>query len=206
MADQDSPIIARALAVAEQRGIARARDFVAAGIAPAYVSKLCAEGRLMRLGRGLYQLPEAAGSDANHNLAEAARMVPTGVICLLSATRFHGLTTQVPNAVWILIPHKARTPQARALRLEIVRTNSPRAMTDGIIEAVIEGVTVPVTSPARTVADCFKYRRRVGLDVAIEALRDALQQRICSPDDLMHYAEQNRVGSIVKPYIEALTT
>ncbi|MGE6699622.1 type IV toxin-antitoxin system AbiEi family antitoxin domain-containing protein [Hyphomonas sp. NPDC076900] len=132
-------------------------------------------------------------------------MVPAGIVCLLSAARFHDLTTQLPNAVWMLIPHKARAPKSRQLQLEIVRTSSARAMKDGIIEANIEGVKVPITSPARTVADCFKYRGRVGLDVAIEALRDALKHRISSADELMHFAQQNRVGTIMAPYVEALT-
>lgn len=194
----------RALAVAARHGIARARDFAAAGIAPLYIKQLCEEGRLIRLGRGLYQLPETAGTDANHNLAEAAKLVPGGVICLISALRFHDLTTQLPNAVWMLIPHKARKP--RIGRLEIVRASSPNALRDGVIQAHIEAVPVRITSPARTIADCFKYRRRVGLDVALEALQDALKQRVCSPDELMRYAKINRVTTIMRPYLEALAT
>lgn len=198
-----SPDIAnRALAVAARHGIARARDFAAAGVAPLYIKQLCEEGRLIRLGRGLYQLPEAAGTDAHHDLAEAAKLVPGGVICLISALRFHDLTTQLPNAVWMLIPHKARTP--RTGRLEIVRASSPSSLRDGVIQARIEAVPVRITSPARTIADCFKYRRRVGLDVALEALQDALKQRVCTPDELMRYAKINRVTAIMRPYLEAL--
>lgn len=197
-----SPEIAdRILAVAAHHGIARARDFADAGIAPLYIKQLCEEGRLIRLARGLYQLPEAAGTDAHHDLAEAAKLVPGGVICLLSALRFHNLTTQLPNAVWMLIAHKARTP--RTIRLEIVRASSPSALREGIIDAQIEGVSVRITSPARTIADCFKYRRRVGADVALEALQDALKQRLCTPDELMHYAKTNRVAAIMRPYLEA---
>lgn len=192
----------RALAVAKERGIARARDFRSAGIPLVYLKRLCDAGRLVQLGRGLYQLPELVGSDAAHGLAEAARLAPKGVVCLLSALRHHGLTTQLPSAVWLAIPHKARAPKTTALPLEIVHASEP-AFSAGIEHVQIEGVSVPIYGAAKTIADCFKYRRRVGTDVAIEALRDAIRHRKTTPAEIMRYGTINRVANVMQPYLEA---
>ncbi|WP_420560553.1 type IV toxin-antitoxin system AbiEi family antitoxin domain-containing protein [Tepidicaulis sp.] len=193
----------RALRVIRDRGIARARDFKVAGIPLVYLKRLSDAGDLVRLGRGLYQDPEHVGEHAAHNLAEVARLVPNGIVSLISALRQHSLTTQLPHAVWITIPHKARTPKAANLPLEIVRA-SGEALTAGVEYISIEGVRVPIYSAAKTVADCFKYRRHVGEDVAIEALRDALQQRKISPSELMRFATINRVSRRMEPLIKAL--
>ncbi|HZV04273.1 MAG TPA: type IV toxin-antitoxin system AbiEi family antitoxin domain-containing protein [Gemmataceae bacterium] len=193
----------RAIALATERGIARARDFRAAGIPLVYLKRLCDEGHLVQLGRGLYQIPEIAGSDAEHNLAEAARFVPNAIICLLSALRHHGLTTQLPQAVWLTIPHKARKPKAPSFLMEIVYATEPM-FSAGLEHIQIEGVDVPIYGAAKTVADCFKYRRRVGLDVAVEALRDAIRLRKSTPAELMHYGSINRVANLMRPYLEAL--
>jgi predicted transcriptional regulator of viral defense system len=194
----------RALALARQQGIARTRDFRAAGIAPAYLKRLCDGGRLVQLGRGLYQVPELVGSDAAHDLAEAARLVTKGVVSLLSALRHHGLTTQLPNAVWLTIPHKARTPKAPPFLLEIVRATEP-AFSAGVEHVQIEGVSVPIYGAAKTVADCFKYRRRIGADVAVEALRDAVRLRKTTPAELMRYGAIDRVANVMRPYLEAIS-
>lgn len=193
----------RALELARTRGIARARDFKAAGIPLVYLKRLTEAGDLVRLGRGLYQVPEGAGVDIAHDLAEAARRVPQGVISLLSALRHHGLTTQLPHAVWMTIPLKARTPNVQDLRLEIVRAND-EVLTAGVEYNQVEGVNVPIFGVAKTVADCFKHRRHVGEDVAIEALRDALRQRKTTVTELMRYAAINRVTQRIEPYIKAL--
>ncbi|MFZ5616241.1 MAG: type IV toxin-antitoxin system AbiEi family antitoxin domain-containing protein [Pseudomonadota bacterium] len=193
----------RALEVARDRGIARARDFEAAGIPLAYIRRLCNDGRLIQLGRGLYQLPDLVGADAEHDLAEAVRLVPHGVVCLFSALRHHGLTTQLPQAVWLAIPHKARAPKTSHLTLEFVRASEP-AYSAGVERVVIEGVETPIYGAAKTVADCFKYRRRVGLDVAVEALRDALRLRIATVSELAHFAGIDRVANVMRPYLEAL--
>jgi predicted transcriptional regulator of viral defense system len=192
------------LKIARERGIARARDFTAAGIPTVYLQRLCRDGRLVRLARGLYQLPEFEGSSAAHNLAEAARLAPQGVISLLSALRHHGLTTQLSHAVWLTLPHKSRVPKAAPFPLEIVRATGP-ALTGGVEHAEIEGVSVPIYGVAKTVADCFKHRRRVGLDVAVEALRDALQKHKTIQAEVWKYAAANRVGNVMRPYIEALS-
>jgi predicted transcriptional regulator of viral defense system len=193
----------RALRLAHDRGIVRARDFKAAGIPLVYLKRLTDAGDLMRLSRGLYQQPERAGEDVAHDLAEAARLVPTGIISLVSALRHHELTTQLPNAVWMTIPHKARSPKFQGLRLEIVRATR-EVLTAGVERIRIEGVEVPIYGVAKTVADCFKHRRHVGEDVAIEALRDALQQRKTSASELMRYAAIDRVTKQIEPYIKAM--
>jgi predicted transcriptional regulator of viral defense system len=194
----------RALEIARKQGIARARDFHAAGIAGTYLKRLCDQGRLVRLGRGLYQLADFEDFHAAHDLAQVARLVPRGVICLLSALRFHGLTTQLPRAVWLAVDHKARMPRVTPVPYEIVRA-SGAVFTSGHMAVTIEGVPVPIYDPAKTIADCFKHRRRVGLDVAVEALRDALRQRKASRADIWRYAAICRVQPIMRPYLEALT-
>lgn len=193
----------RALQVTRTRGIARARDFKMAGIPLVYLKRLTDSGDLVRLGRGLYQDPERVGEDIAHDLAEAARRVPNGVISLLSALRHHELTTQLPSAVWMTIPHKARTPNAQGLRLEIVRATG-ETLTAGVEHIRVEGVEVPIYGVAKTVADCFKHRRHVGEDVAIEALRDAIRQRKTTVSELMKFAAIDRVARRIEPYIRAL--
>lgn len=193
----------RALHLIRERGIARARDFKAAGIPLVYLKRLTDAGDLVRLGRGLYQDPEHVGEDVAHDLAEATRLVPNGIISLVSALRHHGLTTQLPHAVWMTIPYKARTPKIRVPRLEIVRATG-ESLTTGVEHILVEGVNVPIYCVAKTVADCFKYRRHVGEDVAIEALRDALRQRKTTASELMKYAAIDRVTKRMEPYIKAM--
>ncbi len=191
----------RAITVARERGIARARDFDAAGIPRAYLRRLRDEGLLVRMGRGLYQLADAEWSEG-HSLAEAARAVPHGVTCLLSALSFHELTTQLPHQVWMLIGHKKWAPKNPPVSLRIIRATGD-ALTAGVEWHTIEQVEVPVTNPAKTVADCFKYRSQVGLDVAIEALRDCLRSRRATVDDIWHFAAIDRMQNVMRPYIEA---
>ena len=193
----------RALSLTRARGIARARDFKAAGIPLVYLKRLTDAGDLVRLGRGLYQSPDGVGADIAHDLAEAARLAPNGVVSLISALRQHELTTQLPHAVWMTIPHKARTPSTAGLRLEIVRATG-EALTAGVEHVQVEGVEVPIYGVAKTIADCFKHRRHVGEDVAIEALRDALRQRKTTPSELMKYAVIDRVAGRMEPFIKAM--
>jgi len=150
----------------------------------------------------MYELPNADVTE-NHSLAEACRRVPHGVICLLSALRFHDLTTQSPFQVWMAIDYKARQPRMDGLQLRVVRF-SGKALTSGVEEHMIEGVEVKVYCPAKTVADCFKYRNKIGLDVAIEALRDCKQQRLCTNDDLWQYAKVCRMTKVMRPYLEVM--
>jgi predicted transcriptional regulator of viral defense system len=192
----------RAIAVARSQGIARTRDFETAGIARTALRRLCDRGLLVRTARGLYQLPNAELSAA-HSLAEITRVVPGGTVCLLSALQFHELTTQLPRAVWLLIGSKAWTPRNPPVPLEIVRSRG-EALTAGVAHHVIERVSVPITVPAKTVADCFKYRNRVGLDVAMEALRDCLRHRRATVDELWRFASVCRVRNVMRPYLEAM--
>src|SRR5258706_2285969 len=194
----------KALRIARRRGIARARDFRAANIALVTLKRLCDQGRLVRLARGLYQLPEFQGAHAEHDLAQAARLAPRGVISLLSALRHHGLTTQLPHAVWLTLPRQARKPKAAPFALEVTRATG-RALSAGIERIEIEGVPVSIYGVAKTVADCFKHRRRVGLDVALEALRDALRNRKTTPAEIWRYAAIDRVNNPIRPYLEALS-
>lgn len=203
MTERHSNYRERALSLVRVRGIVRARDFKAAGIPLVYLKRLTDTGDLARLGRGLYQDPKRSGEDVAHDLAEAARLVPHGVISLVSALRQHGLTTQLPHAVWMTIPHKARTPNPKGLRLEIVRATG-ETLSTGIEHIQIEGVDVPIYGVAKTVADCFKHRRHVGEDVAIEALRDALRQRKTTPSELMKFATIDRVTGRMEPLIKAM--
>jgi len=191
------------LRITRERGVARARDFRAAGVPPSMITRLCEQGRLIRRGRGLYQHPDFKDFHAAHDLAEIATMVPTGVVCLLTALRIHGLTTQLPHAVWLAMPIKARVPRNMPISHEIVWMSEP-ALSAGRTITRIEGVNVPIHDAAKTVVDCFKFRRRVGLDVAIEALRDALRERKATRKQLWHYAGICRVRSVMRPYLEAL--
>lgn len=148
-------------------------------------------------------MPAGAKVTEHHTLAEAAKRVPTGIVCLLSALAFHGMTTQSPHEVWLAIDVKARKPKADWPPIRIVRF-SGRARTFGVEKHLIEGVEVLATSRAKTVADCFKYRNKIGTDVAIEALRQYLGKRGRSMDDLLRAADVCRVARVMKPYIESL--
>jgi predicted transcriptional regulator of viral defense system len=190
----------RAIAVARRKGVARAKDFDAAGVPRVYLRRLCDEGVFARPARGFYQLAGAEQSAA-HSLAEAAEAAPKGVIALLSALQFHGLTTQTPHEVWVLQPSKAWTPKNPPVTLRIIRA-SGQSLTVGVERHVIDGVSVPITVPAKTVADCFKYRSKIGLDVALEALRDALRKKRATADDIWRYAQIDRVSNVMRPYLE----
>ena len=190
------------LDLVREAGVIRPRDLEAAGIPGSYLSRLAHRGELERVGRGLYTLAGAAPSE-HRSLAEVAKRVPRGVICLLSALRFHELTTQTPFEVWLAIGQKDRTPRPNGTRLRIVRV-SGEARDAGIETHTIEGVPVRIYGAAKTVADCFKFRNKVGTDIAVEALRDCLEQRRCTPDELFEYARVCRVSRVMRPYMEAL--
>jgi len=191
----------RILRLAARQPLVRPRDVEALGIARESLLRLYRQGLLVRPARGVYALPEAPITE-HHSLAVIAKLVPRGVICLLSALRFHGLTTQDPHKVWLAIDFKARKPSVASPVLHVVRS-SGRALTEGVEEPEIEGVNVRVYSVAKTVADCFKYRNKLGTDVAIEALRDALRARKATVDDIYRYAKVCRVANVMRPYLES---
>jgi predicted transcriptional regulator of viral defense system len=184
------------------RTVFRPRDVLSEGVSRTALSRLVSSGDVERVGRGLY-MPRTAKVTAHHSLVEAIKRVPRGVVCLLSALRFHGMTTQNPHEIWIAIDVKARKPAVGALPLRIVRF-SAALLTFGIETHALEGTQVSITSRERTVADCFRYRNKVGVDVAIEALREFLGKRGRSVDALMEAAEQARVARVIRPYLEAL--
>ena len=192
----------RLLAFARTRGVLRSKDLAPLGIPRQALARLHRRGALDRVGRGLYVL---AGADVteHHTLVEASRRVPHGVVCLLSALRFHDLTTQAPFEVWTAIEGKARRPEPERVPLRVVYM-SGRAFTEGVETHEAEGVQVRVYGAAKTVADCFKYRSRVGLDVAIEALRDYRWSRGFDADALWHCAQVCRVSTVIRPYMEAI--
>jgi predicted transcriptional regulator of viral defense system len=192
----------RVIDLLHSRGLVRAKDFTAAGITRTTLKRLCDEGVVMRVTRGLYRSPAATMSE-NASLAEVQVRIPACAICLLSALRFHGMTTQNPAAVWIAIERKARKPRASSPLLEVVRF-SPRLLHSGIEIHPIDGVPVRITSAARTVADCFHYRNKIGTDVAVEALRDYLRSRRGTIDDLLANARLVGAANVMRPYLEAL--
>ena len=189
------------LDLAAHQPLVRPRDVEALGIARESLLRLYRRGLLVRQARGVYALPQTPVTE-HHSLAMAANRVPRGVICLLSALRFHGLTTQDPHEVWIAIDLKARKPSVQSPALRVVRF-SGRSLVEGVEESEIEGVRVRVYSSAKTVADCFKYRHKIGIDVAIEALRDSLRTRKTSVDEIHRYAKVCRVANVMRPYLES---
>ncbi|MBU2602467.1 MAG: type IV toxin-antitoxin system AbiEi family antitoxin domain-containing protein [Actinobacteria bacterium] len=192
----------RILQLAGERGVLRPRDLKEIGISPRYLSVLRDQGLLEQPARGLYMLTNADVSE-HVSFAQAAKLVPHGVICLVSALVFHELTTQLPFQVWMAIDQSARLPKKSSVPIRIVRFSGP-ALASGIEQHDVDGVAVRIYGPAKTVADCFKYRNKIGLDVAIEALRDCWNRRLCSMDDLWNYARVCRVGAVMRPYLESL--
>ena len=184
--------------------VARSRWLERKGVSRTKLQRLVKQGDLIRLRRGIYSQPDESETTEHHDLAVVATSIPRGVICLLSALRFHALGTQNPAEVWVAIPVKARRPKIEYPPVKIVRFSGP-ALEHGFEAHQIEGVTVRVTSPARTVADCFKFRNKIGPDIALEALREYRRARK-SLDDLVQAAQDVRVANVIRPYLEALTT
>ena len=183
-------------------GMVRPRDIEAIGLPREYLVRLHRQGKLNRSGRGIYTLPDANVTE-RHSYAEVAKRVPDATICLLSALVFHEITTQSPASVWIALRKGARTPVLTSPSLRIVRLSGP-SLTEGIENHQVEGVPVRVYSAAKTVADCFKFRNKIGLDVAIEALKDSLRQKKANVNEISRYAKICRVSNVIRPYMEAL--
>lgn len=184
------------------KGVVRPRDVEAIGIPRKYLSRLVERGQVERVGRGLYVATDAEWGP-HHTLAEVAARVPQGVVCLLSALRFHELTSELPREVWMAVDVKAWHPRIAPLPLKLVRF-SGAALTAGVETHIVEGVPVRITSAAKTVVDCFKYRNKIGIDVAVEALRDCRRKRACTSDDLRRYAAICRMTNVMHPYLFSL--
>ena len=192
----------RVLRLALSTTVLRPKDLASIGVPREYLKRLRDEGILDHPSRGIYILAGAELTE-NQSLVEACKRVPQGVICLISALRFHGLTTQMPHEVWLAIGGKAWRPQITYPPLRIARF-SKAALEYGVEDHRISGVNVRVYTPAKTVADCFKFRYKVGLDVALESLRDCLRKRKASVDDIWKAAKVCRVANVMRPYLEAL--
>ena len=188
--------------LARSVGVLRPRDLAARGIPREYAHRLFEAGHLRRIGHGLYVLPQGPAS-AHRSLAEVAKAMPRGVICLLSALRFHGLTTQLPSEVWIALEPKSWRPRSAPFAVRVAYFSGP-AFSHGVETHAIDGVTARIFSPAKTVADCFKYRNKIGTEVAVEALRDYLKKNRAGGGELWRYAKVCRVTNVMRPYLEAV--
>jgi len=182
--------------------MARLRELTAAGVNEETVARLVRTGDIVRLARGLYQLP-GVDFQAEHSLAEAAKLVPKGVICLISALQFHRLTVQLPPFIWMAIDRTTRKPKLDYPPIHFVRFGA-QALTMGVEAHVIEGVNVRIYDPAKTVVDCFRYRNKIGTDVALEGLREAIRQKRARPDDIARYARACRAWTVIRPYLQSV--
>jgi len=201
----------KAVALLSRHGMARLSEFIKEGITATTVSRMARKGQIVQLSRGLYQLPNAA-LDANHSLAEAAKLVPKGVVCLDSALAFHQLTDRIPHYVWMAIGFREWRPRITDPPIQIVRFG-PKVIKPGQETHVIEGVSVRIYSPAKTIVDLFRHAHRqhrwygskVGLSQAIQGMKAALRLRKTTPAEIARYATEADVWKIVQPYLEALT-
>ena len=185
-----------------QQGLLRVCDLTSRGLHPEYLRRLYQKGLVRREGRGLYIAADAEIS-VHYGLAQVAKRVSHGVICLLSALSFHEIGTQLPHQVWMAIDRRAARPKMQFPPLRVMRF-SGAALTEGIETYQIEGVPVQIFNPAKTVADCFKYRNKIGLDVALEALKECILDRRTTMDDLWHFAKVCRMTNVMRPYMEAI--
>ncbi len=194
--------IERLLRHLQRHGVLRTRDLETLGVPRVALQRAVDRGQVIRRVRGVYVRPDHAATRHTDIAAVGAR-TPKAVVCLVSALEYHGLTTQVPHAVWIMIHKSSHRPTFNAPAVRVVRASGP-ALTTGVKKHRIEGVVVQMTTPAKTVADCFRYRDTVGTDVAVEALRDCLRKRKATPADIFEMAKVDRVARVMRPYLEAL--
>lgn len=185
------------------RGISSLAELREAGVTAATMSRMERDGEVLRLARGLYQLSDAP-LDVHHSLAETAKRIPKGVVCLVSALAFHGLTDQLPRKVWLAVGQKDWSPKPEGTPIRLVRFTD-RLLTEGVETHPVERVPVKVFGVAKTIADCFRYRNKIGLSVAIEGLQEVLRQRKTTPSEIASQAARGSVATVIRPYLEALT-
>jgi predicted transcriptional regulator of viral defense system len=202
MSDGMSQVSTRQQTGRSAPAVTRSREFSKRGVSREAVRRLTARGLLERAARGVYLGPKASRSPHRDLLIVATR-VPNGVFCLLSALAFHGLTSEMPHEVWLAVGLKARTPAADTPPIRLVRL-SESPLTDGVEVHVEHGVSLRVFSAAKTVADCFKFRSKVGLDVAVAALRQGWAQKRFTMDEVWQFARIDRVAEVMRPYLEVL--
>ena len=187
----------------QAHGIVRLAELRGVGVTAATVSRMERDGEVIRLARGLYQISDAP-LETDHSLAEAAKRLPKGIVCLVSALAFHGLTDQLPKKVWLAIGKKDWAPRSDGMPIRVARFTE-RLLAESVETHMIESVPVKVFGVAKTVADCFRHRSKVGLSVAIEGLQEVLRQRKATPAEIAHQAEHGGVATVIRPYLEALT-
>ena len=192
----------RILRIIRQLGLVRPVDLEARGVPRQQLYSLVRKGMVARQTRGIYVASQHSYT-TEHTLAQVAKRVPAGVFCLLTALRFHGLTTQSPAEVWIALAERARKPRLDYPRLRVARFSGP-ALSEGIETHRLEGVEIRVYSAAKTVADCFKYRNKTGIDVALEALRDFSRRHRGGATELARFARICRVTRVMQPYLDAI--
>jgi predicted transcriptional regulator of viral defense system len=188
--------------LAKKMGTIRIKDLLDRGIHPEFARRLFNKGLFVRSGRGLYVLADSEITEF-HNFAMIGKRVPKGVICLTSALRFHNIGTQMPRKVWLALERGSAQPRLSYPPMSIIRLSGP-CFSEGIDEHQIEGVAVKIYNPAKTVADCFKFRNRIGLEAAMEAARECLREQKATSDDVYHYAKICRAWNVMKPYLEAI--
>ena len=191
-----------AIDLAKKLGSVRIKDFLEYGIHPEFARRLVVKEIFVRSSRGLYSLAESEITE-HHSFAILGKRIPKGVVCLTSALRFHNIGTQLPRKIWLALEKGSAQPRLSYPPLSIVRFSGP-AFSEGIEEHQIEGVIVKIYNPAKSVADCFKFRNRIGLEAALEAARECLRERKATSDQIYHYAKICRVWNVMKPYLEAL--
>lgn len=185
-------------------GLLRAVDLEAQGIPRHRLTGMLRRGEIQRVSRGIYRLHDAPLSELE-TIAAVSKRIPGAIVCLLTALHVHGIGTQAPRDIWIALDRKARKPQVPGLPVRVVRFSGPM-LSYAIGSREVLGVTVRITSPARTVVDCFRYRNKVGLDVALEALRDAIRSRKATMDEIVRVADVCRIQTVISPYLEAIVS
>ena len=190
------------ISLTKQLVVLQVKDLVSQGLHHETLRRLCEQGVMIKTGRGRYMLSDTDISE-KYDIVQVCKQVPHAIICLLSALQFHNIGTQMPFEVWIAIDRRAARPRMANPPLRIMRFSGP-ALEEGVEEHLIENVCVKVYNPSKTVADCFKYRNKIGLDVALEALRECRRERKCTSDDLWHYAKICRLANVMRPYLEAI--
>ncbi len=191
-----------AIDVIRRHGVVRVKDLVDNNIHPECLRRLCKKGIVMKQGRGIYILADGKYTE-HHSFAEVSKWIPSSVVCLVSALRFHNIGTQSPQKVWIALGRRCACPRLKYPPVKVFRF-SGQALSEGVEEHKIDGVTVKIYGIAKTVADCFKYRNKIGSDVAVEALRETIRYKKCTSDDLWKYAKICRVWNVIRPYLEAM--
>jgi predicted transcriptional regulator of viral defense system len=191
------------LSLVKRLGLVRPKDLNQHGIPVIYLRRLLHRGELVQPARGVYAVTGHEPT-LHHSLAMVSKRIPRGVVCLLSALAYHDIGTQLPSVVWLAIDQRSRPLVTTDLPAKIVRF-SAQSLVEGVEEHSVEGVTVRITNPAKTVADCFKFRNKVGLDIALEALRDAWRKRKVTMVELDRFAATNRMTNVMRPYLEMLT-